>query len=760
MINFSWRTHSIFLGTFLAGAIILFWGLVRPPHFAIDDAYITYRYAENLRSGIGFVYNAGEPVLGTTAPMYAMLLALLSFLVPNLELLGHWLSILSWVGVAVLTGPLLLKLERPFAAAIAPLLVALQPTVLKSVGMETPLLLCLMFLVAWLWLGGHKKMTVFFAAVMLITRQDSALWLLILGMAIWQREKRMPWREAAGVVALSLPWFAFAAWRYGTILPNSAAAKIGQNSVMVVGSDISFWQQFFLLLTERAFPLAAVVIITAVLAWLAAAFLTRQWVGWWLGMWILAYTAVYTLLNVVNFNWYFVPPITVFMLLAALGLEAIGQQIDKLRLPNKLGTVVGLALLLPLLFSLGTETWDLSQTPGVRADYFTIGQWLAANSGPEETVATIEIGVIGFESKRPIIDTMGLVSTEMTNHQLGWVETLVYALDAFKPDFLVVLPNTAWDGLVTQWWFETMYEPVFSLEKSTIYQRQTLREQIVQPVDVALVSGLQLKTLSLSSITPQSGTDLDVWLTVQVAELQPENYQLTLFLVDYQGELYAMSKDFPFGGGYQSRKWQPGDELEIPMRLRLPGDLPTGGYQIGIVLFDPVQGGGVPIAAAPDQLSPNIRAGWVRLGNSPQEPFDTVVSYQPNVQWQTSLSLNELNVGTVRNDMLPLQLVWQVGQPLLRDWTIFVHLLDAQGNIVAQMDERPFQGKWPTPVWHEDEMIHQPLQIPLPIGIALNDIEGIRVGLYNGAERLPLAEGNADFWQSTVDLSAAAPDLE
>ena len=38
-----------------------------------DDAYITLRYARNLWEGEGFVYHAGEWVLGTTAPAFGLL---------------------------------------------------------------------------------------------------------------------------------------------------------------------------------------------------------------------------------------------------------------------------------------------------------------------------------------------------------------------------------------------------------------------------------------------------------------------------------------------------------------------------------------------------------------------------------------------------------------------------------------------------------------------------------------------------------------
>ncbi|NUP90266.1 MAG: hypothetical protein HUU25_10650, partial [Candidatus Sumerlaeia bacterium] len=65
-----------------------------------DDAYITFRYAENLLAGLGFVYNAGERVLGTTTPLYTLLLAaggLTGVAVP-------WVSVALETGAAGLVG--------------------------------------------------------------------------------------------------------------------------------------------------------------------------------------------------------------------------------------------------------------------------------------------------------------------------------------------------------------------------------------------------------------------------------------------------------------------------------------------------------------------------------------------------------------------------------------------------------------------------------------------------------------------------------
>ena len=69
----------------LAFAVVLLIGLaawVSTVNFwyAYDDALITYRFARNLATGVGLVYNPGEWHLGTTAPLYALILGVLGWL--------------------------------------------------------------------------------------------------------------------------------------------------------------------------------------------------------------------------------------------------------------------------------------------------------------------------------------------------------------------------------------------------------------------------------------------------------------------------------------------------------------------------------------------------------------------------------------------------------------------------------------------------------------------------------------------------------
>src|SRR4029453_304628 len=61
----------------LAAAVRVYVG--QSTGFQFDDAWITYRYAENLAAGGGFVYKDGEFVEGWTPPLFVCRLSLLLF---------------------------------------------------------------------------------------------------------------------------------------------------------------------------------------------------------------------------------------------------------------------------------------------------------------------------------------------------------------------------------------------------------------------------------------------------------------------------------------------------------------------------------------------------------------------------------------------------------------------------------------------------------------------------------------------------------
>ncbi|MCL4298442.1 MAG: cellulase family glycosylhydrolase [Anaerolineae bacterium] len=106
-----------------------------------------------------------------------------------------------------------------------------------------------------------------------------------------------------------------------------------------------------------------------------------------------------------------------------------------------------------------------------------------------------------------------------------------------------------------------------------------------------------------------------------------------------------------------------------------------------------------------------------------------------------------------------LTLYWQSVQAVANDYTVFIHLTDGTGSIVAQEDSPPAQGKFPSSRWLPGQLIedehHTLTSANLPAGKY-----DLRVGLYNSAtgERLSVqSESNPvqdSFLLASLTVSA------
>src|SRR5207244_5605095 len=86
--------------------------------FGIDDAFINFRYAENLAAGLGPVFNAGERVEGYTTPAWVFLLAGLHRLGAPLLGTAHVLGIAAAATTVLAAGALATR-AAPRLGAIA-----------------------------------------------------------------------------------------------------------------------------------------------------------------------------------------------------------------------------------------------------------------------------------------------------------------------------------------------------------------------------------------------------------------------------------------------------------------------------------------------------------------------------------------------------------------------------------------------------------------------------------------------------------------
>ena len=101
-------------------------------------------------------------------------------------------------------------------------------------------------------------------------------------------------------------------------------------------------------------------------------------------------------------------------------------------------------------------------------------------------------------------------------------------------------------------------------------------------------------------------------------------------------------------------------------------------------------------------------------------------------------------------DVLGLTLLWQSGGATARPYTVCAHIIDANGDLVAQHDSWPVRGQWPSTCWMSGEEIVDPLDILLPEEMPPGDYQ-LLIGLYDGNDgrRLQTADG-----QDAITLTA------
>jgi hypothetical protein len=103
----------------------------------------------------------------------------------------------------------------------------------------------------------------------------------------------------------------------------------------------------------------------------------------------------------------------------------------------------------------------------------------------------------------------------------------------------------------------------------------------------------------------------------------------------------------------------------------------------------------------------------------------------------------DLSAQQVRpGETLSLTLHWGALERLDRPYTVFIHVLDAGGELLTQADGMPVDGTLPTSCWLAGELIPDPHDITIPAGAASGTYTVI-VGLYDRPtmQRLPVAGG-------------------
>jgi hypothetical protein len=102
---------------------------------------------------------------------------------------------------------------------------------------------------------------------------------------------------------------------------------------------------------------------------------------------------------------------------------------------------------------------------------------------------------------------------------------------------------------------------------------------------------------------------------------------------------------------------------------------------------------------------------------------------------------------------LPLTLTWESLATTGADYTVFVHLVGADGRPLAQVDSQPLGGAYPTSYWDAGERLADPYLLPIPAGLPLGEY-GLLAGMYllSTGERLQRVGENGQSVGDSISL--------
>jgi len=292
---------------------------------------------------------------------------------------------------------------------------------------------------------------------------------------------------------------------------------------------------------------------------------------------------------------------------------------------------------------------------------------------------------------------------------------------------------------------------------------------------------IRLVGYSYSVARVGQGKGFAVRLLWQATTNPANNYSLLVEQLDAGGNVLRANRFQPVEGRAPTASWQPGQFVRDLVDLVVPASAPPGEEALRVRLSWLRPDGsrlslkrwGLPLddGLVLDWLTVTEKEG--RLFEPPpmQHPlptdlegkvkllgFDTVGPTAPGLH----LFQIDQAACSAKNEgcRIGINFYWQGVSPMEQPYKRFFHIVDAQGQIIAQHDRAPGdRGKQPTTGWLPGEVVTDPIALQLPAGVAAGQYT-IWLGMYlppTGPRLQVLADGQpaGDFIEvGTVTVTA------
>jgi hypothetical protein len=282
-----------------------------------------------------------------------------------------------------------------------------------------------------------------------------------------------------------------------------------------------------------------------------------------------------------------------------------------------------------------------------------------------------------------------------------------------------------------------------------------LAQQPGQPIDIRYGDVARLVRIDLPRAPwPHPGDEPALRLCWQPLKQDTRPLTTLIQIVGAQNRVVATRRTLPGLGSYPMSVWQPNSVFCDVVRMPLPADAPAPElYQVEVGLVDANTRGRLP-AYAPDgsELTTNF-VGPIKL-TAPAfavPPIENALSHRLGDQ------IELIGYQVDRSSVLPgesigLRLYWKALRPPGADYTVFAQLRATDNRIMAQQDNAPQKGAYPTSFWETGEVVIDDRVIEIPHDAPIGKYP-IKIGIYLPAAGTRLTiDGNPAVNEITLPI--------
>ena len=262
---------------------------------------------------------------------------------------------------------------------------------------------------------------------------------------------------------------------------------------------------------------------------------------------------------------------------------------------------------------------------------------------------------------------------------------------------------------------------------------------IANPAEIRFGDGIRLLGYELPAVA-EPGQLLEMALYWETDRALETSYVIAVRILDSTGRPVSGIDTLPAGGRYSTKVWEPGRPFRDTYKLPpIAADAAPGRGMLLVTLYPR----GEPDMPLPVSAFDVMVGNEALLGAIKLPPIKPMTAEPPRLSGatfdgQVRLLGFDTPESAIAGETLPITLYWEAVEPNGRDYTVFIHLLNDAGELVAQSDGQPGAGTYPTSIWAGGERVVDEHVLALPLGLPAGEYI-LFVGLYDheSGTRLP-----------------------